>query len=105
MNIMKTIKSEYVSTSRYGDNRVLKKINDTQYTLSGRSLYHRMGWDDKNSGYEFIDFEGGPFVHMNDTISFYGASDDDRRISKIEIVDTGDSMIVTALLTVTKQEE
>jgi hypothetical protein len=70
--------------SRYGDKRTLLKVADDKYTLSGRSLYHRLGWL-KDGTIEFMDFEGGPFVTIGSPVSLFGAKHDDRKIVHLEV--------------------
>lgn len=41
--------------SRYGDERILRKRKDGNYTLEGRTLFSR-------SGNGLFDFEGGPCI-------------------------------------------
>jgi len=77
-------KKPVVIHSRNGDKRTLLKVSDDQYILSGRSLYHRMGWD-KEGIVQFMDFEGGPFVSIGTPISFYGAKHDERKIIDIKV--------------------
>lgn len=70
--------------SRNGDKRTLLKVSDDQYTLSGRSLYHRLGWD-KDGTIQFMDFEGGPFVTLGSSVSLFGAKHDERKIVHLEV--------------------
>lgn len=72
-------------TSRYGTERVVLQISDDTFTISGKSEYHRCGSKADGLGLEFVDFEGGPFIQLNDRIGFYTESDDDRRIKHIAI--------------------
>ena len=67
--------------SRYGQPRVLKKIGDNEYTISGKSSYMR--WGSNKEYIEYADFEGGPFVSIGTEISFFGAKGDKRKIVKI----------------------
>ena len=70
--------------SRHGDKRILKKVSDDQYTLSGRSLYHQKGWD-KNGIVQYMDFEGGPFVWLTAPVSLFGAKHDERKVVHLEV--------------------
>lgn len=67
--------------SRYGQPRVLKKVGDNEYTISGKSSYMR--WGSGKEGIEYADFDGGPFIAIGADIAFFGAKDDSRRITKI----------------------
>lgn len=83
--------------SRYGTVRVLERLNENTYRMSGETLYHRISYCENGDGIADVDFEGGPFVQLNDAIKFYGAKDD-RRISKIEIDEkTGEKNLIVNL--------
>jgi hypothetical protein len=70
--------------SRNGDKRTLLKVSENEYTLSGRSLYHRMGWNE-GGVVNFMDFEGGPFISVGLPISLFGAKHDERKIVDIKV--------------------
>lgn len=78
---------EVVFQSRYGDERVLKKLSENTYSIMGKSHYGRAGNNPNGEGLQFIDFEGGPFVCLGTEMSFFGAKDD-RKISKVEFIQT-----------------
>lgn len=48
--------------SRYKEDRVLKKISDNEYLISGKSLYMRY---DHPTVPTFIDFDGGPYISID----------------------------------------
>ena len=89
-----------VIKSRYGEPRTLRRVNEDTYTLTGVSRYHRCGSNIENTGLAFIDLEGGPFIHINEPVSFYGADGDDRTITKVELAETEVPNTVTVKITV-----
>lgn len=90
----------YKIASRYGVERVLMTHGTDVYRISGKSLYHRCGYKSDGSGIEFVDFEGGPFIQLNDIISFFGAENDERRITQITIDETSGEGMLRVLLRV-----
>ena len=69
--------------SRYNDIYHLTPINDTDYKFEGGTGYMRVGYNGKidSSEIKFIDPSGGPMLQVGDSIG-------DKKIEKIEIVDT-----------------
>lgn len=86
--------------SRYGVVRTLCEYGPNTYRLGGESHYGRYGYKEDGSGLLFADMEGGPFVQLGDAISFFGAKNDERRISKIALDETSGEKVVLLLLTV-----
>lgn len=84
-------KSSWTFKSRYGQDRILTKIEENLYSLEGTTMFTRGGFtNDTSSGIEYIDMEGGPFVQLNDTITdTFGVLKDDRKIFKISSIPTG----------------
>jgi hypothetical protein len=69
--------------SRYNNVYHLTPINDTNYKFEGDIGYMRVGYNGKidSSEIEFIDPSGGPMLQVGDSVG-------DKKIEKIEIVDT-----------------
>jgi hypothetical protein len=69
--------------SRYNDVYHLTPINDGVYKFEGDAGYMRVGYNGKidSSEIKFIDPSGGPMLQVGDSIG-------DKKIEKIEIVDT-----------------
>ncbi len=80
--------------SRYGDNRKFELISDYTVVLSGLTHFNRYGsLEDGSIG--FIDFDGGPFISVDEILKFKNAS---YKIIKIVIPDIGDRLYFNAKL-------
>ena len=80
--------------SRSGTKRIISQINPYQYTIEGESLYHRCS-SSNDAGQELIldmvDFESGPCLFLNEKMFMGEALNDDRSISKLEIIECIDN--------------
>lgn len=56
--------------SRYGQKRTVTQINDSQFIVEGETTYVRLVFENDPSDLTYVDFEGGPFVHIN--YDFFG---------------------------------
>lgn len=56
--------------SRYGQKRTVTQINDNQFIVEGETTYGRFGFEHDPSDLTYVDFEGGPFIHIN--YDFFG---------------------------------
>jgi len=61
-----TIKSRYESSRKVTDN------GHGWYTMEGVSRYYRVGMTDDNSKIAYVDYEGGPFLHIGDDFEGHG---------------------------------
>lgn len=83
-------KNSWAFKSRYGQDRILKKIEENLYSLEGVTMFTRGCFNDDPKTIEYIDLEGGPFVQLNDTITdTFGVVKDDRKIISISSIPTG----------------
>lgn len=57
-------------TSRYGDAREIYQCNieKNTYFILGKSRYYRVGSDPDTQHLEYVDFEGGPFIMVNEEL-------------------------------------
>ncbi len=69
--------------SRYNQKRTITQISDKEYLIEGESDYGRLGFEIDPSVLTYVDFEGGPFLHIGD--NFWGKG----RISEIHTIDSG----------------
>lgn len=76
-----------VFASRYGSQRVVEKINENQYTIEGPSRFLR--WSGGPSNLTMVDFEGGPYIVIDDSMTLLEV-DDERKVSKIENISDQD---------------
>jgi len=58
--------------SRYGDKRTVTSHGDGWYTMEGRAHYYRVGMSEDNQDIAYVDYEGGPFLHVGDDFNGYG---------------------------------
>lgn len=56
--------------SRYGQKRTVTQINDNQFIVEGETTYGRLGFEHDPFDLTYVDFEGGPFIHIN--YDFFG---------------------------------
>lgn len=55
--------------SRYGDVKtIFHPIDESRGYITSTGNYVRTGTDKDNKGIEFIDFEGGPMIHIGSTL-------------------------------------
>lgn len=83
--------------SRYGQQRVVTQINESQYTLEGPTHFTRAAGNDT---IEYFDFEGGPDLWLGMKMSFLEIKDDARKITKIESTKTEEDNYAKVVLTV-----
>ena len=58
--------------SRYGDKRTVTANGHGWYTMEGKAHYYRVGMSDDNVDIAYVDFEGGPFLHVGDDFDGHG---------------------------------
>lgn len=58
--------------SRYGDTRTITPNGHGWYTMEGKSHYYRAGMNNDNTEIAYVDFEGGPILHVGDDFNGYG---------------------------------
>lgn len=58
--------------SRDGDKRTVTANGHGWYTMEGKSRYYRAGMNEDNTEIAYVDFEGGPFLHVGDDFNGYG---------------------------------
>jgi hypothetical protein len=56
--------------SRYGQERIVKTIGESQYTIEGEARYCRGGMNEANTEVAYLDPEGGPFICVGDNFHF-----------------------------------
>lgn len=69
--------------SRYNNARTITQIHPDQYIIEGDSEYGRFGFEIDPSMLTYVDFEGGPFLHIGD--NFLGKGN----IISVESIDSG----------------
>lgn len=67
--------------SRYGSKRTVTQINDNQFIVEGDTGFLRIGFEVDPSSPTYVDFEGGPFLHIGH--DFFGKG----RVTEIQIID------------------
>ena len=85
--------------SRYNQKRTITQISDTEYLIEGESDYGRLGFEIDPSMLTYVDFEGGPFLHIGD--NFWGKG----KISEIQNIDSGRDgyMMIKVTLNIIKE--
>lgn len=68
--------------SIYGQKRTVTQINDNQFIIEGESGFLRMGFEIDPSNPTYVDFEGGPFLHIG--YDFFGKG----RVTDIQVIDS-----------------
>lgn len=68
--------------SRYGVERLIRKVDADTYTVEGESLYTRGTTDGS-----MVDFEGGPFIETNVSAILYGIPEN-RNIQSLRFLDS-----------------
>jgi len=58
--------------NRYGNDRVITKIDDKRIRVMGESLLSRTA-EDENQNITMFDFEGGPCLNLGGKIKFMGS--------------------------------
>jgi len=58
--------------NRYGNDRVITKIDDKRIRVMGESLFSRIA-EDENKNITMFDFEGGPCLNIGGKIKFMGS--------------------------------
>lgn len=58
--------------SRYGQRRTITQINTNQLLVEGDSSYLRCGFENDPSCLTYVDFEGGPFIHIGNSFNHHG---------------------------------
>jgi len=58
--------------NRYGNDRVITKIDDKRIRVMGESLFSRIV-EDENKNITMFDFEGGPCLNLGGKIKFMGS--------------------------------
>ena len=82
--------------SRYGQKRTVTQINDTQFIIEGTSGFIRMGFEIDPSNPTYVDFEGGPFLHIGH--DFFGKG----KTTEIQVIDHNDEDYAIIKVTVDK---
>lgn len=67
--------------SRYGQQRTVTQINDSQFIVEGKSKTIRVGFEIDPSNPTYVDLDGGPFIHIGS--DFFGKG----QIKDIQIID------------------
>jgi len=57
--------------NRYGNDRVIEKIDSNRIRVMGESLFSR-GSEDENGNQTMFDFEGGPCLNVGGKIKYLG---------------------------------
>lgn len=71
---MKT-KTQWMWRNRYGQNRITTKTGDRSFTIEGTSAFVRCGASETDpDSIGFVDFEGGPFVSVGESMWEYGVA-------------------------------
>ena len=79
------LNAETVIHSRYGQPRHITRVSKKEYLIKGISNFIRMGYsDDSKNIYEFIDFEGGPFLQIGDALLMNLQYKEDRKIVQLK---------------------
>ena len=75
-----------VCTSRYGEPRDIYRCNvdENTYFVLGKSKYYRVGSDPDSQQLEYVDFEGGPFIMINE--EFYHNKGKLPNVQSLEVV-------------------
>lgn len=61
-----------VLKNRYGNDRVITKLDDKRIRVMGESLFSRIA-EDENKNITMFDFEGGPCLNLGGKIKFMGS--------------------------------
>ena len=79
------LNSETVIYSRYGQARYIIRVSQKEYLIRGISGFSRMGYlDDSKNVYEFVDFEGGPFLQVGDVLLMNVSYKENRKIIQLK---------------------
>lgn len=94
------INDSYTVLSRYSQPRVVTMVASNKYIIDGPSEYYRGGVDD--DGNNFVDYDGGPFVFVSDSMLSYGGSEKER-IAEITVIEsTQNGYLTLEVLTTAK---
>lgn len=67
--------------SRYDRKRTVTQINDNQFIVEGDTGFLRIGFEVDPSSPTYVDFEGGPFLHIG--YDFFGKG----LVTEMQIID------------------
>lgn len=73
---------DFIEKSRYGQDRFIRKVDDTKYVVYGQCRYFRCGE-------KFFDFEGGPIIIVGMEANLIGLNDD-RSVVSVKALDCKD---------------
>jgi hypothetical protein len=85
--------------SRYNQKRTITQISDSEYLIEGESDYGRLGFEIDPSMLTYVDFEGGPFLHIGD--NFWGKG----KIMEIQTIDSGRDGYMIIKITLNSNKE
>jgi hypothetical protein len=93
------INAETIIRSRYGQPRYITRISKKEYLVRGTSNFIRMGYsNDLKDEYEFVDFEGGPFLQIGDTLLMNLPYKEDKKIISLKPSSNAQESSVTTVL-------
>ena len=89
--------------SRYQQPRVFTKVARNKYIVDGPSVYCRRGQD--NDGSYYIDYEGGPFICIGDSMSFFVGGSKKEKISRVIAIEPTQEGYLTIEITTSIQSK
>lgn len=93
------INAETVIHSRYGQPRYITRVSKKEYLIRGVSSFIRMGYsDDLKAEYEFVDFDGGPFLQVGDILLMNVQYQENKKIVSLKPSDSPQEGDMTAIL-------
>lgn len=93
------LNAETVIHSRYGQARHIIRVSKKEYLIRGVSNFIRMGYsDDSKNVYEFVDFEGGPFLQVGDVLLMNLQYKEDRKIVQLKPSESAQADGMTSVL-------